>query len=264
VRLGGRLDWFDTFGAALSPRVAFIYQQNKRTALKYIFARAFRAPSAYEAYYTDSQSIVAPTKKLDPEHIGSYELVFEHSVKPWLGLTADGFYNDLANLIDEVPDTVSGLNHFVNIGHDRGMGLEFELEAKRESGLAVRTSYTFADARDELQNQRLANSPLNTFKLHGSVPASRHAFAAVEMLYASSQSSYRQMTVPSSFLTNVTFSTKPVWGGWELSASCYNVMNRRWLAPGGPEVLQAAIPQDGRTYRFQMTYRLHAKEAQSK
>jgi hypothetical protein len=84
------------------------------------------------------------------------------------------------------------------------------------------------------------------------------------MLYASSQSSYRQMTVPSSFLTNVTFSTKPVWGGWELSASCYNVMNRRWLAPGGPEVLQAAIPQDGRTYRFQMTYRLHAKEAQSK
>jgi outer membrane receptor protein involved in Fe transport len=58
-------------------------------------------------------------------------------------------------------------------------------------------------------------------------------------------------------LTNVTLSTKPVWGGWQFSTSCYNAFNRRWFSPAGPELRQAEVPQDGRTYRFEITYRLH-------
>ncbi len=263
-RLGGRLDWFDIFGTALSPRAAVIYQPNSRTTLKYIFARAFRAPNAYENYYTDGVSIVAPTRLLEPEHIGSHEVVFEHSPKSWLRITADGFYNNLSNLIDEVPDPVSGLNHFVNIGHDEGRGAEFELEAKRESGLSAQASYTFSDALDEIQSTRLANSPMHLVKLHGTIPASHRAFAGLELLYTSSQTSYQGTQVPSSFLTNATLSSKPLWGGWEFSASCYNAFAQRWYSPAGPGLTQAAIQQDGRTYRFKISYRLPVKEDRSK
>jgi iron complex outermembrane receptor protein len=263
-RLGGRLDWFDSFGTALSPRAAVIYQPNSRTSLKYIFARAFRAPNAYEDYYTDGVSVVAPTKPLEPEHIGSHEVVFERSLKSWLGITADGFYNNLSNLIDEVPDPVSGLNHFVNIGHDEGRGVEFELEAKRESGLSARASYTFSAAQDKTQHVSLGNSPTNTVKLHSTIPASHRAFAGLELLYTSPQTSYQGTQIPSWFLTNVTFSTKPLWGGWEFAASCYNTFNQSWYAPAGPGLEQAAIQQDGRTYRFKISYRLPIKEARSK
>ena len=249
---------------ARSPRAAVIYQPNSRTTLKYIFARAFRAPNAYENYYTDGVSIVAPTKLLEPEHIGSHEVVFEHSPKSWLRITADGFYNNLSNLIDEVPDPASGLNHFVNIGHDEGRGAEFELEAKRESGLSAQASYTFSDALDEIQSARLANSPMHLAKLHGTIPASRRAFVGLELLYASSQTSYQATQVPSSFLTNATLSSKPLWGGWEFSASCYNAFSQRWYSPAGPGLTQPAIQQDGRTYRFKISYRLPVKEDRGK
>ena len=47
IRLGARLDWFNLYGNSLSPRIAFVYSPNSRTALKYIYGRAFRAPNVY-------------------------------------------------------------------------------------------------------------------------------------------------------------------------------------------------------------------------
>jgi len=156
------------------------------------------------------------------------------------------------------------LNHFVNIGHDRGRGVEFEVEAKRESGLSAQASYTFSDAQDKTQNVSLANSPTNTVKMHGTIPASHRAFAGLELLYASPQTSYQGTQVLSSFLTNATFSTKPLWGGWQFSASCYNATNQRWYSPAGPGLVQPEIQQDGRTYRFKISYRLPIKEVRGK
>ena len=140
-----------------SPRIAAIYSLDSRTSFKYIFGRAFRAPNAYESYYVDTVVIGEPSPNLQPENIQSNEVVLERSLRPWLRMTAGGFYNNLKNLIDEVPDPVTGLTHFVNSGRDRGRGLEFELEAKRKSGLSARASYTLADAQDTAQHERLAN-----------------------------------------------------------------------------------------------------------
>jgi iron complex outermembrane receptor protein len=264
-RLGGRLDWFDSFGTALSPRAAAVYQPNSLTALKYIFARAFRAPSAYEDYYTDGVSIIAPANPLKPEHIVSHEVVLERKLNPWLSLTADGFYNNLTNLIDEVPDNAGdGLNQFVNVGHDRGLGFEVELEAKRQSGWAARASYTGVNTRDLFQNTILANSPGSTVKFQATAPVSRRAFLGMDLAYASTQTSYQATHVSPSFPVNITFSTKPLWRDWQFSASCYDAFNQRWYSPAGPGLEQAAIQQDGRTYRFKISYRLPVKESRSK
>src|ERR1019366_3863600 len=141
VRMGARLDWFDAYGDLLSPRVALVYSPNSRSALKYVYGRAFRAPNAYESYYADGVVLVAPSSPLKPETIGSHEIIFERGLTSWLQMTADGSYNHLGNLIDQVPDPASGLTHFVNIGRDRGRALELELETKRASDLAARVSY---------------------------------------------------------------------------------------------------------------------------
>lgn len=263
LHAGGRLDYFDAYGAAFSPRAALVYSPSPRSTLKYIYGRAFRAPNAYESYYADGVSMERPDPRLRMENIESHELVFEHSLTSWLGGTVDGFYNQLESPIDWVPDPANGLTHSVNAGHDRGRGLEFELNAKRASGWAARASYALADTRDQIGGERLANSPLHQGKLNATAPVSGHAFAGLELLYSSAQASYQRTRVPPSFLTNLTFSTKPLWGGWEFSASCYNALDRRWLSPMGPNDAQAAIPQDGRTYRFKLSYRLAAHDRRS-
>jgi iron complex outermembrane receptor protein len=260
VRAGGRFDHFDSFGAAFSPRVAVIYSPNSRTALKYIFGRAFRAPNAYESYYEDTVVIEEPIVHLKPEEVQSHELVLEHSFTPWLKMTADGFYNNLTDLIDQQPDPTTGLNHFVNSGQNRGRGLEFELEAKRSSGLTARASYTLADARNQIAKLRLANSPLSTAKLNATLPLWQRGFTGVELLYSSAQRSYQGTRVPPAFLTNLTLSTRELRGGWQFSGSCYNAFDRRWYAPPGPELLLGRIEQDGRSFRFQLTYTMRRKE----
>ena len=140
---------------------------NPRTALKYIYGHAFRAPNAYENYYADGIVLVAPTTPLKPEKIASHEVIIERGLSPWLQMTLNGSYNHLHDLIDQVPDPSSGLTHFVNIGRDRGRTIEMELEAKRASGVAARASYTLEDAQDSNEHSQMENSPKQMAKFNG-------------------------------------------------------------------------------------------------
>jgi outer membrane receptor protein involved in Fe transport len=105
-----------------------------------------------------------------------------------------------------------------------------------------------------VNRQRLDNSPLHQTKLNAIIPVTRHAFGGIELLYSSAQQSYHQTRVSPSFLSNLTLSTKPFWSGFELSASCYNATNRRWFSPSPPSTTEPAILQDGRTFRFKLSY----------
>jgi len=260
---GARFDYFEAYGSALSPRAAVVYSPNLRTTLKYIYGRAFRAPNAYESYYADGSSQERPAQTLRKENIQSHEVVLDRSFTSWLGMTVDGYYNTLDHLIDFVPDPANGMVRAANIGQDRGRGLEFELDAKRPSGWEGRASYALSDAYDRVNLQRLDNSPLHQGKLNATIPVSRHGFAGLELLYFSAQQTYQNTRVPPFFLTNLTFSTKPLWGGWVFSASCYNALNRRWFSPMGPNDTQSAIAQDGRTFRLKVSYRSTRGEKRS-
>lgn len=82
IRLGASLDWFSTYGNSLSPRIAFVYSPNSRTALKYIYGQAFPTPNVYENYYADKVVLDAPDKPLRPETIGSNEVILERGLSP--------------------------------------------------------------------------------------------------------------------------------------------------------------------------------------
>lgn len=256
LRAGGRFDWFSTFGGAVSPRFAVIYSANPRTTLKYIVGRAFRAPGAYEEFYVDNISIEAPPKPLRPENIWTNEVVFERTLTAWLSMTADAYYNNLGDIIDEIASSNPELSYFANDRRDHVEGLELELNAKRASGFEARASYSVSHAVEVGERMRMSNSPLHQAKANVTVPISRPAFAGFELLYFSKQHTYGGVAVPASVLGNLTLSTRPIRENWELSASCYNVFNHPWFSPMAPYDPEAYIRMDGRTFRFKITYRL--------
>jgi len=256
IRLGSRLDWFSLYGTSLSPRIAFVYSPNSRTSVKYIYGRAFRAPNVYENYYADGIVVEAPSTHLKPETIGSNEVILERGLSSWLQVTVDVSDNHLQNLIDQEPDPATGLSHFVNIGQDRGQNLEVELEAKRASGLAMRASLTMADTSETILRTNLENSPRKLIKFNGTIPLSRRFFGALESRYISSQQSYQGTRVQPAWLTNATLSTGPALRDWEFSASVYNAFNNARFDPAGPDLVEPAIRQDGRTFLFKLSRRL--------
>ena len=148
LRAGGRLDYFSEYGSALSPRVGIVYLPTQRTALKYLYGRAFRATNAYENYYTDGATQEVPAQRLQKENIQTHEFILEHSWNPWLAMTVDGYYNQLDHLIDWETDPTNDMSRAVNRGQVHGKGVEFELNAKRASGLEGRASYALSDVYD--------------------------------------------------------------------------------------------------------------------
>jgi outer membrane receptor for ferrienterochelin and colicins len=76
LNAGVRLDLDDRYGAHVSPRGAANFATWKGAAFKVIYAEAFRAPTAFERYYADPTSQVAPDDLL-PEIVRGVETSFE-------------------------------------------------------------------------------------------------------------------------------------------------------------------------------------------
>jgi iron complex outermembrane receptor protein len=256
VHAGARVDWFSNYNEAWSPRTAVIYSPDDRTALKYIVGKAFRTPNAYEQYYADGMTLTEGPQKLVPEQILSNEAVLERNLKPWMRVSADGFYNQLKELIDQLPAGKTTLSYFVNDDRAHAKGLEGEIDVERESGLGLRTSYTATMATDDVAHAPLTNAPHAQAKLNGSVPVRSWGNAGLELLYVSALTDGRGTRVPAYLLPSLTFSTKPVLGGWQFSSSCYDATNRRWFSPVGPNDPEDQIPMDGLGWRFRVGYRM--------
>ena len=122
-------------------------------------------------------------RKLVPERILSHEVVFERDLKKWLSVSADGFYNQLKELIDQVPAGETTLSEFVNDDRVHANGLEVELDAERESGAALRMSYTATMATDDVAHVPLANAPHSQAKLNGSLPVAQWGAAGLELAW---------------------------------------------------------------------------------
>jgi iron complex outermembrane receptor protein len=253
--LGGRLDWYTLHGTSLSPRLAAMYFPTPATSLKYIFSHAFRAPDPYDEFYVDQVDLTAANKSLKPENINTQTILLEHVFNDKLHLAASGFINHLNQIIEEQKDASTEDTHFTNEKGDSGRGAEMELIAKYPSGWSARTSYTFEETRQSATGARVMNSPQHLAKFNGAAPVPGWGFLGGEFLYTGAQPNFLGQPISPSFLVNATFSTRTFWSGFHFSASCYNLLDRSWSTPTGPEVEQPATVQDRRTWRFRLTYR---------
>jgi outer membrane receptor for ferrienterochelin and colicins len=77
LNLGARFDVDSRFGHALSPRAAATLLPWSGATLKLIYAEAFRAPTAWDVYYTDPRSQIAGGDHIEPEGVRSVEMSLE-------------------------------------------------------------------------------------------------------------------------------------------------------------------------------------------
>ena len=108
LNAGARLDADERFGTHLSPRVAAVFSPWKGGAIKVLYSEAFRAPTAFERYYSDPMGTIA-APDLRPEIVRSVE----GSVEQRLGthrLLVGGFgsfWQDLVLMDSATPDEIA-------------------------------------------------------------------------------------------------------------------------------------------------------------
>ncbi len=250
---GLRYDHFNTFGDTVNYRFALLYHPLSGTTLKALYGTAFRAPNAYELYYSP------PATALRNEDITSYELILEQTIGRNIMGSVSAYLNRLDHLITQgdVLDA-NGNFAFVNRGKVETRGIEAELQGVWEGGWRGRASYSYQQARDVETGARLPNSPLHLAKVAVTAPLYKEKlFLGVEELYVGRKKALNGSTVGDYFLTNLTLSSRELLPDLDLSASLYNLLDEDYFNPGGEEHLvnnMAAVPQPGRTFQVKLTY----------
>lgn len=254
ISAGLRYDHYYTFGGTLNPRLGLIYSPRQNMAIKLLYGQAFRAPNAYELYYRDGTSVQADPS-LKPETIHTTELAFENYFPNHVSLRVSGFLSQLRNLVTQSKDS-QNLITYVTRNDVNGKGLEFELNDRLPGGWEGRLSYTASDSIDARSRQPLSNSPKHIGKAGFTAPLWRRMlFVSAEAQYLGRRFSVSGADVPDHLVANLSLLAPQMPRRFSISANLYNVFDKHYGDPGGLEFIQAALPQDGRTFRLKIEYR---------
>lgn len=252
---GVRHDTYSDEGGATTPRTALVWQPMKSSSLKLLYGEAFRAANAYERFYQDGGRTEKPGGALRPERIETYEAVFEQQFGDHVRGSVSGYLFRAHDLINLETDPTDGLLVYQNSQLVHGRGVEFELEARFKPGITSRISYSLQNSTDELLHQELSNSPRHQIQgnliipLHGD-----HLFAGLEARYVSGRVNVSGPDVGAYWIANATLFSQQWANGLELSASIYNLFDRRYLDPGSGNLAQKTIAQEGRSFRVKLSY----------
>jgi len=256
---GLRSDWYQKFGNLLSPRLGLLWSPLPSTNIKLIYSRAFRAPNSYENFYVSSVSNPANASLL-PEKVRTFELDLEQRFRKSFYLSAAAFLNRIDALIAQETDPLTGHLLYINSNPLRTKGIELGLGARWPSGMEIELSHSLQASRDLKTGDVLTNSPNRLAKAHLSIPLVREkVFASLEAQYLSRRRTLAQTDLGGFLVTNLTLFARRFKRDFDVSAGLYNLFDKRYADSGGIEHQQTSIPQDGRSFRVKLTYRLHSR-----
>jgi len=252
---GIRYDHYSSFGDTWNPRLGLIFAPLPGSTFKLLYGEAFRAPNAYEQYYSyPGQAKANPD--LDPETIRTYELVWEQEL-PWdLRLRTAGYYYDIDDLVSQVIDPNDDLAVFQNFESVNARGLEIELEKRAACGFVTRLGYALQRTEDEDSGSELSNSPEHMVKLNLIAPLyPEKVYLGLDLQYYSPVKTVMGGESDNVFLAHLTIFSRPLAKNLELSASIYNLFDERQGFSASNEHLQETIPLPGRSFRVKLTWR---------
>jgi len=263
---GLRHDDYSTFGSQWSPRAALLYSPRLTTTLKLLYGEAFRAPNDYERNYDDGSYMVGNTS-LGPEDIQTWELVCEQNFGNHTRLVASIFRFEMHNQITQ--QTIPGdLLQFQNNPDEvRSDGAELQLETTFDNDLSGYLSLSTENTKNRTTGSRLDNSPTVLAAGGLSMPLwDEKLHLAPEVRFIGKRNSTATgETLAATTTANLSLTADSLFGNLDLSFNIYNLFNRRHTTPGAGEhyhydnasdtYLYFDIPQDGRTFRCQLSCR---------
>ena len=248
-----REDYNPRVGWILSPRGALNYRARESTHLRLIYGESFRSPNAYELYYYPGGP------RLKAERIAAWEGNWDQGISRNIGFSLSIFSNRMRDFIGLSSDDVTG-SAFQNIGKMAVSGAEAELSGQWSNGIHGTASFSQVFVQDGADSQPLVNSPRQLGKLNVSVPLMEHKlFATMDAQYVSRRATLAQQDVSPYSVANITLLGRALARNLDLSASVYNVFDKRFYDPGAQQHIQDGIEQDGRAFRAKLVWTFGAK-----
>jgi len=256
LNAGIRYDHYSTFGGTANPRAALIYRPIGKTTLKLLYGNAFSAPDVYEIT-PDFGTFYDDNLKLQPEHIQSLEARVDQGLGQFLQLSGGVYRNKISDLISLVSLPADQNFQYQNVGGAEATGMDVDFSGRAPNGLQGKASFDYVNAYDDgAGHTELDNSPRHMAKLNLTVPLIDQSwFAGIEGQFLGRRLTLTQQSIASYQVFNLTLLGHTVGKHLDVSASVFNVLDKKYFDPGRPEDPENAIQQDGRSFRIKLTGR---------
>jgi iron complex outermembrane receptor protein len=244
--LGLRLDRATAgSGVHTSPRASLIWQPASTLVTKFLAGSAYREPNVYERL--PANGVDTWLTGLRREQVRSTELAADWQAHAGLRLSGALFHNHIRDLIEQVADADSGELVYRNVGRATARGLETEAEWIGDAGWRLRASWV----RQSVQvngSANVSNAPRSLTKLHATTPLPGWPVKlGLQLQRVGQRRTLAGQPLNGAWLATATAQLEPPGQPWSLSLSVYNLGDRRYADPAGPEHLGDRIEQDGRS-----------------
>ncbi len=259
LNAGGRYEYFSTTGGQFVPRSALVWEPCRTTVLKLVAGEAFRAPDAFELYYSDNGNSQAANPALQNENFETYEFDWEETLLTNHRVLLSLYHYIGENLILMVPVTVgSSVDINENIGHVSLNGLEVEYQYQNTGGIQGRLSWAYQRAQDDLTGQVLPDSPQNLGKASLQVPLdAKHLTVAGECQFTAASYGFNDVWAQDYTIFNLKlYSPHFIWENMEANLDFYNLFDTRYYQPVANEFQQLTLQQDGLVIWARLGYKL--------
>src|SRR5690554_2495428 len=160
---GLRYDRYSDFGDTFNPRLALVWETTDRVTSKFLYGRAFRAPSLSELYSTNPVAFGNPN--LDPQSIDTYEFAINVRASTRLQYGLNLFHYDAKDLILYRRDDKQLYTPF-NEGNQKGYGGELEISYTLASNLNLFTNYSYVTIDGTSKHSEAGNTPEHQVHFH--------------------------------------------------------------------------------------------------
>ncbi|MCF6239231.1 MAG: TonB-dependent receptor [Candidatus Marinimicrobia bacterium] len=157
VTAGIRYDDYSDFGSTTNPRIAVVWMGQPKLTSKFLYGRAFRAPSFSELYFRNNPAAIG-NPDVTAETIDTYEVVFDYRPVRKVNLVLSLFKYRIDDLIDRAFGMPAK-----NTGEQKGSGFELEANWHVHSTLQLRSYYAFQNAEDAVTGADVPNAPQRQF-----------------------------------------------------------------------------------------------------
>lgn len=156
---GVRYDHYSDFGGTVNPRLALVWNTRQNLTTKFLYGRAFRAPSFAELFTINNPVGLGNSDDVDPETIDTFEVAFDYqpTFDTRIGLSV--FKYNARDLIRFVPDSNGLTATAANTAGQKGHGFELELDSRLTPTLDLRSYYAYQRSTDRATDTQAAFSP---------------------------------------------------------------------------------------------------------
>ena len=253
LTVGVRHDRFTRFEGTTNPRMGLIWRFIEDAHLKLLLATAFKAPSFQEMFLTNN-SVKIGNPSLDPEKINTFEIGLGYHFTEHMRASINYFYNRIRDKI--ILDTATP-KQFQNGGGSRIHGIEAEWKADFGNDNYVFANYTFQDAEDTRNRNRLPDVPVHNGNIGLNAAFCKYTNANLTTHLSGPrprEDGDTRRDIPAQALVNMTLIGKNFIDNFEVRGSVFNLFDKSYYDPAPQNTVPTDYPQQGRSFTIELRY----------